>query len=553
MDLNKTGTVKLSEEIAFEATVTDQENGGRPRQDLNAGQRWRGTALEQYDRGRWHAFVPGTALQEIGMLGGGQNGAAVKGRRLHLHRNRELPSLGPNGFFITYLVDPKRTGGVFLADPVILGPGATDHPYKSLKGPGLTYRFQLFFELDGNLNALRQRVRGPRSYVQVAVPSPPSQKDLLVPRWLMDPHFGRMDFTRRPLPQVRRWTADLLQRLAEQGRYGLTPAHGRLDAQRQLAPEYREDVARALNQYLAASGEFTYTLDLRRHDRRLDPTVDFLRYVKKGHCERFASALALMLRSHGIPTRVVKGFRGADHTENGRYVIRKSHAHSWVEALVPAREMGGRLCWLTLDPTPAAESAEESSFIWGNFLANMLYDLEDLWRSFLVEFNPDLQHDSAVSLWKYLAPARRLESLGSWLEDSFTGHFWTKPGFWIIMLTLGLIGNRLVRRLRRRAQAGRKVAPGVAFYARLLTILRRRCGLLPRPAQTPREFGETARHVLANRSAPAALTEVPARVAELFYLVRFGQLSVEATAGREIDRQLDELDRALANNREGGK
>jgi transglutaminase-like putative cysteine protease len=545
MDLNRTGTVKLSEAIAFEVTVTDQERGGRPRLDLSPGQRWRGIALEQYDRGRWHSFIPGGVLQEFARpIGKAPAMPMVKGSHHHLHLNRELPALGANQFFITYHVDPRKAHGLFLADPVTLGPKATDHPYKCLAGPGLTYRFQLFFEMDGNLNVLRQRGGGQRSYVQVVVPSPPGQEDLSVPRWLMDPSFRRMEFRRRPLPEVGRWTAELLERLADEDRYGLTAAHCQLDANNQLAPEFREDVARALNGYLAASGEFRYTLDLRRHDRRLDPTDDFLRNVKRGHCELFASALALMLRSHGIPTRVVKGFRGAEHTENGRYVVRKSQAHSWVEALVPARGMGGRQCWLTLDPTPAEEADGQGSYSWGHVFADLLYGLEDLWRSFLVEFNPDAQRDTAVRLSKYLA--NRLDNLGSWLADSFSGRFWTKGGFWIVVLTAGLIANRLVRRLRRRAQAQRRTVPGVAFYARLLTILRCRCRLCPDPAQTPREFGETARQFLTSRSAPEALAELPGRVAELFYQVRFGHKVVDETACRTLEMQLQQLDRTLA-------
>ena len=72
-----------------------------------------------------------------------------------------------------------------------------------------------------------------------------------------------------------------------------------------LDPDDSEAVARALTEYLAASGEFTYTLDLTRQDRSIDPILDFLFHVKQGHCERYATALALMLRSVGIPARVV--------------------------------------------------------------------------------------------------------------------------------------------------------------------------------------------------------------------------------------------------------
>ena len=64
--------------------------------------------------------------------------------------------------------------------------------------------------------------------------------------------------------------------------------------------------------YLRQSGDFSYTLKLEVTDPTLDPVEDFLVNRKSGHCEYFASALALLLRSVGIPARVVNGFKGGD-------------------------------------------------------------------------------------------------------------------------------------------------------------------------------------------------------------------------------------------------
>ena len=98
-----------------------------------------------------------------------------------------------------------------------------------------------------------------------------------------------------------------------------------------------------------------------RVDPSLDPTVDFLTNVRRGTCERYASALTLMLRSVGIPARIVKGYRGWD-LEAGQYVVRQRHSHAWVEALVPADGPGPlRMEWLTLDPTPSREEAPAES------------------------------------------------------------------------------------------------------------------------------------------------------------------------------------------------
>ena len=67
----------------------------------------------------------------------------------------------------------------------------------------------------------------------------------------------------------------------------------------------------------------------------LDPVEDFLVNRKKGHCEYFASALALLLRSIDIPSRMVNGFKGGDWNELTETMnVRQKHAHSWVEAYI---------------------------------------------------------------------------------------------------------------------------------------------------------------------------------------------------------------------------
>src|SRR5262249_28622476 len=109
--------------------------------------------------------------------------------------------------------------------------------------------------------------------------------------------------------------------------------------------ESNYDRARKIEDYL--SSKYGYTLDL--PGPRPDPLAYFLFERKKGHCEYFASAMAVMLRSIGIPARMVNGFRGGEYNDlTGSYIVRESNAHSWVEAYFP--EFG----WVTFDPTPAA-------------------------------------------------------------------------------------------------------------------------------------------------------------------------------------------------------
>jgi transglutaminase-like putative cysteine protease len=105
-----------------------------------------------------------------------------------------------------------------------------------------------------------------------------------------------------------------------------------------------EEGIRELERHLL--NEYRYTLDLGSTPTS-SPLERFLFETKEGHCEYFASSMVLMLRSQGIPARVVTGYLGADYNWlQGYYVVRHSHAHAWVEAYLP--ETG----WRVYDPTP---------------------------------------------------------------------------------------------------------------------------------------------------------------------------------------------------------
>jgi transglutaminase-like putative cysteine protease len=96
---------------------------------------------------------------------------------------------------------------------------------------------------------------------------------------------------------------------------------------------------------------YTWSLHHRRATRG-DPVIDFLVYNRVGHCEYFASSMALLARSLGIPARVVGGYRVTEHNALGGYdVVREWNAHAWVEAWIPERG------WTTFDPTPGASVA----------------------------------------------------------------------------------------------------------------------------------------------------------------------------------------------------
>jgi protein-glutamine gamma-glutamyltransferase len=127
---------------------------------------------------------------------------------------------------------------------------------------------------------------------------------------------------------------------------GVTP---RMAALAERIMGHGTDLERAgqLERFLATQLDYTTELLGRRGG---DPLERFLFDTRRGHCELFASAMVVLLRSQGIPARLVTGFLGAEANPfEGYYVVRGSNAHAWVEAFVGEEEG-----WVTFDPTPVA-------------------------------------------------------------------------------------------------------------------------------------------------------------------------------------------------------
>lgn len=86
-----------------------------------------------------------------------------------------------------------------------------------------------------------------------------------------------------------------------------------------------------------------------------NPLDDFLFNSKRGHCEFYSTALAVMLRTIGVPTRNVTGFIGGTYNRFGQYyAVRQGDAHSWVEVYLDDKG------WTRFDPTPPADAAPQS-------------------------------------------------------------------------------------------------------------------------------------------------------------------------------------------------
>ena len=86
------------------------------------------------------------------------------------------------------------------------------------------------------------------------------------------------------------------------------------------------------------------------------PLEEFLFTRKTGYCEHYATAMVVMLRTVGIPARLVTGFLATEWNEYGGYfTVRQRDAHAWVEVYFP------RSGWITMDPTPTVDAAIATS------------------------------------------------------------------------------------------------------------------------------------------------------------------------------------------------
>jgi hypothetical protein len=131
--------------------------------------------------------------------------------------------------------------------------------------------------------------------------------------------------------------------------------------------------------------EFTY--DLHSPSSGTPQPVDhFLFESHRGHCEFFSTAMALMLREVGIPSRNVTGFVGGTWNRFGRYyAVREGDAHSWVEAYIDDPLHPG---WHTFDPTPpgGAQPLEPPGGVY-YYLRDFIEALSQRWDTYVVGYD----------------------------------------------------------------------------------------------------------------------------------------------------------------------
>jgi len=239
-------------------------------------------------------------------------------------------------------------------------------------------------------------------------------------------HSGKVSYTafsndRNPAPA--RWEEPTeedrlgvyidLPRVAEVARGLLVDAGIEPDPLARSAVSDTKAVRTLQNHFTA--GRFRYTLETVSAPPGRDPVEWFLTDSREGHCEYYASALAIMCRTVGIDARVITGYVATDYNENSSsYIVRASNAHAWVEAEV----LPGY--WTTFDPTPSADLTRIHEPPRGLLAdARRFFDtLEFAWIRTVVGYDADSRSELLGPTGAETSVFPMLERIGNTLEQT---------------------------------------------------------------------------------------------------------------------------------------
>lgn len=255
--------------------------------------------------------------------------------------------------------------------------------------------------------------------------------------------------------------------------------------------------------------------------KRLNPVEDFIFGDKRGHCERFASALSLLLRMSGIPSRVAIGYYPAEKNRFANfYKIKAKHAHAWSEAYIQGKG------WITLDATPISDG---SSTINDNSFTHSVMDwVEYVWYSRIVNFS--VQDQSSIFTFTkdklgcgiiFLLKNMKLFILG------------------IIILLVSIFCITFDFKIFKIFQSNKKsrnldIKETSNFYKKMLNELAKDNFHRP-PNQTPFEFLNNLRK--ANHPKYNAIKTIT----EYFCLIKYGNYPLNENLRNSLDNALAEI------------
>lgn len=285
--------------------------------------------------------------------------------------------------------------------------------------------------------------------------------------------------------------------------------------------------ADAIRRMLRKDGGYSYGLSSKSGDSD-QPLDHFLFESKNGHCEFYSTAMAIMLRTVGVPTRNVTGFVGASYNRFGEfYVVRQGDAHSWVEVYLDGQG------WVTYDPTPAGGARPLSGVDDGElvtFLRDLIEASSQRWDRHVIGY--DLEQQMSL-----LEDAR--EDGGS---DRSGVSRWSRRRIVVVVgvvLLLGAAAAYIHLRRRRRAAGDGAKAPSarsssaitaIALYEGLEAAMGAQ-GVGRAPAVPPLRHAESL--VASGHPLGREIEELT----EIYLAARFGGTAIGEDARKDYERR----------------
>jgi len=296
------------------------------------------------------------------------------------------------------------------------------------------------------------------------------------------------------------------------------------------------EMAQAIERHLRQN--YQYSLDVGTANPE-NPVEEFLFARKTGYCEHYATAMVIMLRTVGIPARLVTGFLPGEWNDFGNYyTVRQRDAHAWVEVFYP------RSGWITFDPTPSVAGIVSNPFL--TKAGKIVDSIRLKWDRYVVQYSfrdqmaavqgfRERSDKARTQASEFLAPLTRWFGSIRMASAEFVR---THGGVFVGALAVCALGFGLIavlvmrgkgRGIRRRTDS-RTVGQVAAaqLYGRMLRHLESR-GIRKAPGATPLEF---ARQVTREWHAAGRFVE-PLTV--LYCRVRFGQFLLSPEDAQEAD------------------
>jgi hypothetical protein len=357
---------------------------------------------------------------------------------------------------------------------------------------------------------------------------------------------------------------------------GLTKFTSDLLAERRVDTSSSILIARDLENFLTSQNLFTYSLSQFgvERDQTIDPVLDFVMNHRTGHCEYFASALALMIRSQGIPARIVLGYHGGEYNKIGEHFkFRNSDAHAWVEMFIPresvpdldveieSTDLAG--VWVLLDPTPHRDEQLKRT-LYDEVVDSFEY-AQLLWDNYVLTMDPQQQEEALRKLGinnvaaKDLGVSTRLlKSIGIDFDQGMLRSLAKPQSLLVALIVISLLlgsaritkmirWGGLLRLVRPRNTRLRTQQASVMFYRRMEKFFTRR-GHPRYASQTQREYASELTQWLSESEQESDIVQIPNQVVDLFYAVRFGDRDVTSEQLLAVENGLSSLNQRVRKN-----